>query len=82
MAIINNGGIKMITKSYSIAEARDQFAALVRRVEEQKQPVHVTRRGETVAVILSAKRLRVAAHTTSAARFLAIVPNMAANMAG
>lgn len=43
----------MITKTYSIAEARDQFAALVRRVEQQKQPVHVTRRGEAVAVILS-----------------------------
>jgi prevent-host-death family protein len=55
MAIMNNGGIKMITESYSIAEARDQFASLVRQVEEQKQPVHVTRRGEAVAVILSAK---------------------------
>lgn len=45
----------MTTKTYSIAEARNQFASLVRRVEEQKQPVHVTRRGESVAVILSAK---------------------------
>ena len=45
----------MNEKTYSIAEARDQFASLVRRVEQQKQPVHVTRRGEAVAVILSAK---------------------------
>jgi len=45
----------MNTKTYSIAEARNQFASLVRRVEEQKQPVHVTRRGESVAVILSSK---------------------------
>lgn len=45
----------MTAKTYSIAEARDQFASLVRSVEQQKQPVHVTRRGETVAVILSAK---------------------------
>ena len=44
----------MNTKTYSIAEARNQFASLVRRVEEQKQPVRVTRRGKAVAVILSA----------------------------
>ncbi|MCB8945289.1 MAG: type II toxin-antitoxin system Phd/YefM family antitoxin [Ardenticatenaceae bacterium] len=39
--------------TYSIAEARDRFAALVRDAEETKQPVQVTRRGQTVAVILS-----------------------------
>jgi prevent-host-death family protein len=41
--------------SYSIAEARDQFAALVRDAEESNQPVQVTRRGQPVAVILSAE---------------------------
>lgn len=41
--------------SYSIAEARDQFAALVRDAEESNRPVQVTRRGQPVAVILSAE---------------------------
>jgi prevent-host-death family protein len=41
--------------SYSIAEARNQFAALVRDAEESNQPVQVTRRGQPVAVILSAQ---------------------------
>lgn len=41
-----------MTISYSIAEARNQFAALIRRVEEDDL-VQVTRRGEPVAVILS-----------------------------
>lgn len=41
--------------TYSIAEARNQFAALVRDAEESKQPVQVTRRGQPVAVILSAE---------------------------
>jgi prevent-host-death family protein len=41
--------------SYSIAEARDQFAALVRDAEESNRPVQVTRRGRPVAVILSAE---------------------------
>lgn len=44
----------MIT-SYSIAEARNQFAALIRDAEESKKPVQVTRRGQPVAVILSAE---------------------------
>lgn len=44
----------MVT-SYSIAEARNQFAALVRDAEESNQPVQVTRRGQPVAVILSAE---------------------------
>jgi prevent-host-death family protein len=42
-----------MTLSYSIAEARNQFAALIRRVEEEEQMVQVTRRGEPVAIILS-----------------------------
>ena len=41
--------------TYSIAEARDQFAALIRNAEENHQPVQVTRRGQPVAVILSAE---------------------------
>ena len=39
--------------SYSVAEARDQFAALIHQVEAEKKPVQVTRRGEFVAVILA-----------------------------
>ena len=39
--------------SYSIAEARNQFAALIRQVAEEQVPVQVTRRGEPVAVIFS-----------------------------
>lgn len=42
-----------MTISYSIAEARDQFAALVHQVEKSNEPIQVTRRGESVAVILS-----------------------------
>lgn len=42
-----------MTISYSIAEARDQFAALVHQVEKNNEPIQVTRRGESVAVILS-----------------------------
>lgn len=41
--------------TYSIAEARNQFAAIVRDAEETNQPVQVTRRGQPVAVILSAE---------------------------
>lgn len=41
--------------TYSIAEARDQFASLVRNAEKSNQPVQVTRRGQTVAVIISAE---------------------------
>jgi prevent-host-death family protein len=44
-----------MTTTYSIAEARDQFAALIRNAEENHQPVQVTRRGQPVAVILSAE---------------------------
>ena len=39
-------------KQYSIAEARDMFASLVRKVEKD-EPVEVTRRGKPVAVLLS-----------------------------
>lgn len=39
--------------AYSVAEARDQFAALIHQVEAHKQPIQVTRRGEPVAVILA-----------------------------
>ena len=39
-------------KRYSIAEARDKFAALIHQVEEDAA-VEVTRRGKPVAVLLS-----------------------------
>ncbi|MCO5188178.1 MAG: type II toxin-antitoxin system Phd/YefM family antitoxin [Anaerolineae bacterium] len=42
-----------MSETYSIAEARDQFAALIREVEGASEPVSVTRRGKPVAVILS-----------------------------
>lgn len=45
----------MTETTYSIAEARNQFAAIVRDAEETNQPVQVTRRGQPVAVILSAE---------------------------
>ena len=41
-----------MNKIYSIAEARDRFAALVHDVE-QDGPVQITRRGEVVAVLFS-----------------------------
>ncbi len=44
-----------MTTSYSIAEARNQFAALIRDTEESNRPVQVTRRGQPVAVIISAE---------------------------
>ncbi|MBK8904507.1 MAG: type II toxin-antitoxin system Phd/YefM family antitoxin [Anaerolineaceae bacterium] len=44
-----------MTVSYSIAEARNQFTILIRNAEENNQPVQVTRRGQPVAVILSAE---------------------------
>ncbi len=43
-----------MTTTYSIAEARDRFAALIREAEENNEPVQVTRRGRPVAVILTA----------------------------
>jgi antitoxin Phd len=39
-------------EQYSIAEARHDLAALVRKLEEKRQ-IHITRRGKTVAVLLS-----------------------------
>lgn len=42
-----------MTTTYSVAEARNQFAALIHQVEADKKPVQVTRRGEPVAVILA-----------------------------
>jgi prevent-host-death family protein len=44
-------------KQYSIAEARDQFAAIIRDVESDR-PVEVTRRGQPVAVVLSIDEYR------------------------
>ena len=41
-----------MSKSYSIAEARHHFAALVHEVEVS-DVVEITRRGESVAVLLS-----------------------------
>ncbi len=43
----------MIQTTYSIAEARNQFTALIRDVEETVRSVQVTRRGQPVVVILS-----------------------------
>ena len=42
-----------MTIKYSIAEARNQFAALIREVGERHEAVQVTRHGAPVAVILS-----------------------------
>lgn len=41
-----------MNKKYSIAEARDQFAAIVREIEKEPA-VEITRRGRPVAVLLS-----------------------------
>ena len=46
-----------MSRSYSIAEARDNFAAIVRDVE-QDSPIELTRRGEPVAVLLSIEEYR------------------------
>lgn len=43
----------MMKTAYSVADARDQFAALIHQVEASKKPIQVTRRGEPVAIILS-----------------------------
>ncbi|MCP4360110.1 MAG: type II toxin-antitoxin system Phd/YefM family antitoxin [Chloroflexi bacterium] len=45
----------MTQTTYSIAEARNQFTALVRDVEKTARPIEVTRRGQPVVVILSTK---------------------------
>jgi prevent-host-death family protein len=45
-----------MSAKFSIAEARDKFAAIIRDVEETAQPIEVTRRGQPVAVILSTEQ--------------------------
>lgn len=45
-----------MSAKFSIAEARDNFAAIIRDVEETAEPVEVTRRGQPVAVILSTEQ--------------------------
>ena len=47
----------MVFKSYSIAKARDNLAAIVHDVERDSA-VELTRRGEPVAVVLSIKEYR------------------------
>lgn len=44
----------MNTTTYSIAEARNKFTALIRQAEEEQRPIRITRRGQDVAVISSA----------------------------
>jgi antitoxin Phd len=46
-----------MSRSYSIAEARDNFAAIVRAVE-LNSAIELTRRGEPVAVLLSIEEYR------------------------
>ena len=41
-----------MTKSYSIAEARNRFTSILRDAETSP-PIEITRHGQTVAVILS-----------------------------
>ena len=41
-----------MTKSYSIAEARNRFTSILRDAEPSP-PIEITRHGQTVAVILS-----------------------------
>ena len=54
-----------MTPKYSIAEARDRFAALVHDVEHGSS-VQITRRGEVVAVLLSSDEYqRLAGQKTS-----------------
>jgi antitoxin Phd len=48
----------MMSKSYSIAEARDNFAAMVRDIEERVSVIELTRRGKPVAVLLSVGEYR------------------------
>lgn len=45
------------SKQYSVADARDQLAAIVHRVE-RGTPVEITRRGTPVAVMLSVDEYR------------------------
>jgi prevent-host-death family protein len=54
-----------MARRYSIAEARQEFARLVRRVERGR-PLEITRRGRPVAVLVSASEyLRLAGERPS-----------------
>ncbi len=46
-----------MSRSYTIAQARNHFASIVHEVEKAA-PVEVTRRGEPVAVVLSVQTYR------------------------
>jgi antitoxin Phd len=46
-----------MTERFSISEARDRLTSLVRHVEA-KRPIELTRRGKTVAVLMSADEYR------------------------
>ena len=46
-----------MSEQYSIAEARHDLAALVRKLEKQST-IEITRRGKTVAVLLSLQEYR------------------------
>jgi prevent-host-death family protein len=46
-----------MTERFSISQARDKLTSLVRRVEA-KRPIELTRRGKTVAVLMSADEYR------------------------
>jgi prevent-host-death family protein len=43
-----------MTERFSISQARDKLTSLVRRVEANR-PIELTRRGKTVAVLMSAE---------------------------
>ncbi|MCG8423978.1 MAG: type II toxin-antitoxin system Phd/YefM family antitoxin [Proteobacteria bacterium] len=47
-----DGHLMSVARSYSIAQAKDQLARLVREAETGK-PVELTRRGKPVAVVVS-----------------------------
>ncbi|MBX7232883.1 MAG: type II toxin-antitoxin system Phd/YefM family antitoxin [Caldilineales bacterium] len=47
----------MMSRSYTIAQARNHFASIVHEAEEDA-PVEVTRRGQSVAVVLSMQTYR------------------------
>jgi antitoxin Phd len=46
-----------MTERFSISHARDKLTSLVRRVEARR-PIELTRRGKTVAVLMSADEYR------------------------
>lgn len=51
-------------KQYSIAEARNHFAAIVHNLKPA-QPVQITRRGKVVAVLMSVEESERQASTTA-----------------